>query len=59
MQWQKNDLEKKLEKFKTVGTYGQDRKNQMIEQLRSINEQLQSIQDNYIGYDTEKEMNLG
>ena len=59
LQWQKNDLEKKLEKFKTVGTYGQDRKNQMTEQLRGINEQLQSIQDNYIGYNTPDEMNLG
>ena len=59
LQWQKNDLEKKLEGFKTTGTYGQDVKNKMTEQLRSINEQLQSIQDNYIGYETPDEMNLG
>jgi len=59
LQWQKNDLEKKLERFKTTGTYGQDVKNQMTEQLQSINEQIKSIEENYIGYDTQEGMNLG
>ena len=59
LQWQKNDLEKRLEGFKTTGTYGQDVKDRMTGQLQSINEQLQSIQDNYIGYETPDAMHSG
>ena len=59
LQWQKNDLEKKLEGFKTTGTYGQDVKNEMLRQLKETEDQIKFIEDNYIGYDTEKEMNLG